>query len=68
MHLIVPDNCTNCRFVYVPQEGQYFCRRMPPTANMIPGPHGPVTVGAFPPVSADTSCGEHKRKLVVAAA
>lgn len=69
MHLIVPDNCTNCRFVYSPDGGaSFFCRRHPPEATMIPGQHGPITLGIFPPVSSEILCGEYKRVIIERAA
>lgn len=79
--LVIPANvaanstrvqtCANCRFLHHESDGDYVCRRMPPTAWLMGEPLPPPRVGqigfkirsGFPVVRREGWCGEWQAKL-----
>jgi hypothetical protein len=57
------QSCENCKFLLTGDPDkelnrQYFCRRFPPTAMLLPNPRGIGQFSSFPVVQTRQWCGE----------
>ena len=70
---MLTKSCTNCQHFHREPDGQFMCRRFPPTWTLMMGPG--KAPGISPPVMVKRSdqpganpsglCGEHKTKVEV---
>lgn len=65
MTVVTLNGCRNCKHVFA-EGAKKFCRRYPPTVQLVPSPQGVQVVSSFPPVQDQMSCGEYERSIIKA--